>query len=899
MTLLVAWRFGGGAEAKPAPPFAPSAAPVSEKASSPNEAGRASLRGDAYETTLRLVDAIADARVVAPTTSFSDQLLALHWRKMKPPFSPARSDALRYVFSIALRTSKSETQWSMPASQGKAWTPDARVWNMNEGSFDQRESLVATAPSMFTFRVKVPPSARLSFAQGTINATRGATVHVVSIVDSEGKVHEVCRHRLAPALARRWVDRVCDLAPFAGQIVDLRLATEIASVTKEEQRATPAREHEGPRAPDGGVDRDAGAPEDGLTLPAVPVALWGNPELLGKGVPRIAYNVLWIVVDALRPDVIASFHDDADDATKQAAAYPPLEALLPKVPDLVPSIEDLASRGVRFTHAYSAGSWTRPGTLAMLSGARSGELGVDTQSWVLRPADVQRFYASDPPLLPLLLRRQGAASRAFVNNYFMVGVAPVGVDMGFERVDDHRYRTRDTLEITKDATQWMRENHDRRFFAFVNYNSPHEPYEPEPRLVKRVPAPPLGPKDPVARLYMAEAAKDDEAIGVLMKTIDELGLRERTIVIVTADHGETMSSAHVGTSALDKMPVRYHHAVSNYEETTRIPIIVVAPGLLPAGAVVRDRVRNVDIAPTLLELLGLEMPSRMSGKSLVDLTKGKKELEERVIVSEGRGTRAILRGRYRLLVREGAAKTTYIGDRAVTVNEELFDLSTDPGERHDIATSKPDLVLEMRARLTAALANVPVAGSREISAPAESQRLPVIHLRFAAGSSPHRVSGTILVGDKKTKPKTVDVTPVGMGRDSFKSDGMRIELAVSMNASSAPGLDIVVDPPVTPVSWDLYLDDAPWPEEAVFGGPFGLTAPSLRKGILSDEARFAAYAPMPPPIDPTRDFGLFVSRERSDGAENVRETTDEGAEEMARLLREWGYAHGSANPAAP
>src|SRR5205823_14491289 len=141
-------------------------------------------------------------------------------------------------------------------------------------------------------------------------------------------------------------------------------------------------------------------------------------------------------------------------------------------------------------------------------------------------------------------------------------------------------------------------------------------------LAARVPPPPAGPADKIVRLYMAEAAKDDEAIGVLMKTIDDAGLRERTIVVVTADHGETLSSAHSGTSGLDKMPIRYHHAVSNFEETTRVPIIVVAPGLLPEGREVKERVRNVDLAPTLVELLGLESHPRMSGKSLVALARG-------------------------------------------------------------------------------------------------------------------------------------------------------------------------------------------------------------------------------------------------------------------------------------
>ena len=116
----------------------------------------------------------------------------------------------------------------------------------------------------------------------------------------------------------------------------------------------------------------------------------------------------------------------------------------------------LDGRSLSFLHAYSGGSWTRPGTLSMLAGEHSSELGLPTLPWVLPPNDVARFYASSPPLLPLLLQKNGYVTRAFVNNYFMVGYAPVGVDMGFERVDDHRYRTRDTLEITKSATEWLR-----------------------------------------------------------------------------------------------------------------------------------------------------------------------------------------------------------------------------------------------------------------------------------------------------------------------------------------------------------------------------------------------------------------------------------------------------------
>lgn len=924
MAGLVAWRAGGGAEGAAAPPRLSEGDAGRAGGSAVAVAGTAAGSAEGYEVAARLVEMVQSARIDAPADPAADAIFASHWRKMRSPWLPPGGAASRHVTSIALRTSATETQWAMPAGAGRQWAPDARVWNMNEGSFDQRDALVAPAPSAFTFRVSVPAGARLTFAEGTVNAMRDAVVFVVTVVDAKGTAHEVHRHRLPPAAARRWTDASADLGAFAGQSVEVRLATEVAPATEEEARAAAkakaaARAAERRAAADAGAGGaaaargatgttgttataatggDAGAPKpDLLGLPGVPVTLWGNPTLLAKTTPRVPYNVLFIVVDALRPDVIASFHDDADDDAKARAPSPPLEAWLPKVPGVTPAIDALAKKGVRFTRAYSAGAWTRPGTLAMLSGARSSELGLDTLSWVLRPPAPARFYASDPPLLPLALRRRGVTTHAFVNNYFMVGYAPVGIDMGFEHVADHRYRTRDTLEITEDASRFIRESKDTRFFLFVNYNSPHEPYDPPEHLLARIPPPPAGPADEIARLYMAEAAKDDEAIGRLVDALAEAGLRERTIIVITADHGETLSSAHQGVSALDKMPVRYHHAVSNYEETSRVPILIVAPGLLPEDRAVAARVRNVDIAPTLVELLGMEPHPRASGASLVALAKGQKEAEERVVVTEGRGTRGIIHGRHRLLVREGLARTTTVGERTVTVSEELFDLVDDPGERVDLAPSKPELVAEMRARLDAALKNARVAGSAPAASGAGSgNELPRIALRFVSAASPRRVAGKLVIGDATTKARSFTVEPVELGHDAFKTDGTRVEVAFTTIASAPVGFDVVVDPPGAPVTWELYSDDRPWPEAAVFGGPFGLAAPRLAKGIATDDARRLADARLLPPIDPRRDSGLFVIRDRRAepaGAGEGAAAGDEGAEEMARLLREWGYAHGS------
>lgn len=873
--LVVAWRVGGGAEEPAAPPRPAAFAPTDGGAPA----------GAEYEAHLRLVEAAKDARFSFPNEGEHRRVLKAHWRRQRPPFVALAGDAERFISSVSLRAGASEAQYAMALGvDGGTWAPDARIWNMNEGSYDQRESIVAPGRGSVSFKVTVPPGARLSFAEGTLNAIDRSAVFAVRVVDARGAAHEVYRHELPPAAARHWTEASCDLSPFAGQEIELVLENDVA-------RATPsppiARE---PRAAGGEVRStvDAGVVrEEVLTAPGAPVALWGNPTILGRVKPAAPYNVLWIVVDALRPDVLASFHDDEEDAAKAGAPWPPLEAMLPKIPGLTPALDALAERAVRFTHAYSAATWTRPGTLAMLSGARSSELGIDTTIFIPTREEVARFYASDPPLLSLALRRRGVTTRAFVNNYFMVGYAPIGVDMAFERVVDHRYRTRDTAAITEDARRFLAENASTRFFAFVNYNSPHEPYEPPAEHLARVTASPAAPKDDVARLYMAEAAKDDEAIGQLLAALDTAGLRDKTIVVVTADHGETMSSAHSGTSGLDRTPIRYHHSVSNFEETTKVPILIAAPGLAPRA--VKARVRTTDLAPTVLELLGFEAHPRMSGRSLVALAKGAAEPEERVVVSEGRGTRAIMHGRHRLIVREGQGRIVIQKGRTRETDVELYDLVDDPGERNDLAPRHPELVAEMKARLAAALENVAVAGSSA----AEAAAPPTLHLRFAGGARARRVSGTITVGDGRApKPPSFEVKPVELGREAFKVTGSDVELAFRTNPEAVVGFDLVVDPPATPLGWKLWLDDQSWPDDAVFGGPFGLLAPALRSGVAGDEARRAAAAWTIPTIDARRDVGLFVARERAGEGAGASESSDEGAEETARLLREWGYARG-------
>lgn len=887
-----ACRYGGSRDPVLPPPRADAPAASSNHAptiaaappSPSGDAGAAATGAQgpsgssAYGVTARFVELVKDARYDVPKQREGLIALAAHWRKMNVPWLGLPAAIAPRVTSIAVRASASEVQWTTPASSGKTWTPDARVWNMNEGSFDQREALFAPPPGVVSFNVTVPPGGALSFSPLVLNpASNAAVAFQISVVDGQGAEHEVYAQRFGAAESRRWNDATADLSRFAGQRVELRWKTQLES------------------------------PTDGKPLAAtsgLPLALWGTPTLLGRNA-ELPYNLLWIVVDALRPDVIASFHDDAEDSAKLRAKFPPLDALLPKVPGLMPSIDALAADSVFFRHAYSAAPWTRPGTIAMLAGARSSEVGISPLNWVLTDAAVQRYYRTDTPLLPLVLRKHGVATRAFVNNFFMIGYAAVGVDMGFERILDHRYRTKDTAEITKDAIAWLDANKEQRFFVFCNYNSPHDPYEPPETFKKRVPGPPDGPKDAAIRLYMAEAAKDDEAIGDLVKALERLELRKNTLIVITADHGETLSSAHAGTSQLDHMPIRYHHAVSNFEETTHVPIVLSLPGVLDARSV-DARVRNTDIAPTVLDLERIEAHPRMSGQSLVTLARGGKEADERVIVTEGRGTKTILWGKYRLIVREGAAMTTYYGEQAVVSQEELFDLEDDPGERHNLAHDRRELVAELRARLDAAMKNEPAADAKlpatqaMAPTPGKGPAAPqadrsTIRLRFAGGGEPRRVVGTVTVTSPQgTAAPVVNVSPVLVGKEAIRRNGSTFELAFLTARDAIVGVDLHVEPPQALLAWKFFLDDKPWPTERVFAGPFGIAAPRLRDGIGNDDARNEAYSPRVPEVDPVRDLGLFVTRDRgASAAAPVRNLSAQGADEMNRLLQQWGYAHGS------
>ncbi|MCP5057789.1 MAG: sulfatase-like hydrolase/transferase [bacterium] len=372
-----------------------------------------------------------------------------------------------------------------------------------------------------------------------------------------------------------------------------------------------------------------------------------------------------------------------------------------------PALETLAERGVRFTSAYSASASTGPSHATLFTSLHPARHGVLKNGLSL--ADGRETLAER-------LKGEGFQTAAVVSSFVLN--AKFGLAQGFDHYDDAFAPEEATATLaeweghavpgsfdrrgdhtTEHALRWLREERDPTlpFFLFVHYFDPHLPYTPpEPfdsRFVEKLPAS-AGQLEKVVARYDGELAFVDNAVGTLLRGLEDLGLDDATLVIVTGDHGEgLMKHGMLG------------HAVHLYEESVRVPLLMRWPGRLPRGHSVSGPVAAIDIAPTALELLGIEPPRGLEGESLALAARGEADLDpERPIYLHRRTyDSAWVADMGRLYVngsqsgiRQGRWK--YIeGDLLKT--RELFDLEADRGEQRNLASSRPEKARELASRL--------------------------------------------------------------------------------------------------------------------------------------------------------------------------------------------------------
>ncbi|MGH0031395.1 MAG: sulfatase [Myxococcota bacterium] len=397
-------------------------------------------------------------------------------------------------------------------------------------------------------------------------------------------------------------------------------------------------------------------------------------------------SVFLVVVDTLRADRLSCYAADAP---------------------ATPHVDALARDGVRFAQAQAMASWTLPSMAALLTSRWPRELGMieraDDPKWPERVRQQRRLHRmplrEDVDTLAGRFRDAGFATAAFVNQPLL---AP---RRGFDRGFDHWLqasgagRVVPRRELGPESRQrWGSLDHafandallvdafeqwlgaappDAPVFAWIHLLTPHRPY---------LPAEGFAPEgDDPAALYDAEVRAVDSLVGRLRRAIETRRGGEAPVLAFTSDHGEAFGEHG-----------EREHGNTLHAEVMRVPLLLVAPESLSAGRVVDAVAPAIDLAPTLLELAGLPVPSSMRGGSLLARIAGGED--PRPVLAEGMlygpSERAWIEGGWKLLVDEAEPRPA------------LYALGDDPQERSDLAPREPDRVAAMRARMAAFLADL-------------------------------------------------------------------------------------------------------------------------------------------------------------------------------------------------
>lgn len=381
-------------------------------------------------------------------------------------------------------------------------------------------------------------------------------------------------------------------------------------------------------------------------------------------------NVILYVVDALRADRLSLYGYERPTS---------------------PSLETVARHGVVFLNAYAPGPNTMGSIPSLLTSLYPWQLGGH-----LRPS-------ADVPTRPLaeVFRAAGYETGAFQANFLLIG--PLGFDRGFETYEVLREVTptgprrvnAEALHVR--VLEWIRAHRERPFFLYVQSLDVHDPYDPPPPFRGRfsdgeavaAPENPASIRGGDARLvpaaeegiralveglhperYDDSVAYADHEIGNLLTALGALGIRERTAIVVTADHGESLGAGG-----------RYLHGHSLREELIHVPLVLGLPWMRD-GVRIGDVVSLMDVAPTVLELAGLAVPPDYLGRSLFEAsnpTEPAAAMGARLTGLGGADAKPV-----EWYVREGPWKLKTDGERL-----QLFHLPGDRDEAEDMSARRP------------------------------------------------------------------------------------------------------------------------------------------------------------------------------------------------------------------
>lgn len=386
----------------------------------------------------------------------------------------------------------------------------------------------------------------------------------------------------------------------------------------------------------------------------------GLMAAVGCGSSEAPPNVLLVTFDTTRADYLSVYGG----------------------PAATPSLEQLASEGWVFEQAFSPVPITLPAHSSIMTGKVPFAHGVrDNGLFELMEEQVT---------LAELLKDQGYATAAAVGSFPVT--SKFGIDQGFDLFDEDlngpfedyfgrrvvekrrlHFDERPAGRVNEPLLAWLQQRQSGPFFAWAHYFDPHFPHTPPPPFNQ------LYAHD----LYAGEIAYADASLGVLLQSLKDQGIYDQTLIVVTADHGEGRGEHNEST-----------HSLLAYNSTLHVPLVVKPPKSAleraPAGTRVPTRVGLVDIFPTILAWVGVEVPDGVQGQPLDAVAEPRSPpAKDRVIYAETLSPR--------LHHEWGELRALFVGDLKYIhgPRPELFDLVNDPAELNDLLGRRP----EDRARL--------------------------------------------------------------------------------------------------------------------------------------------------------------------------------------------------------
>lgn len=427
-------------------------------------------------------------------------------------------------------------------------------------------------------------------------------------------------------------------------------------------------------------------------LAALGVVLAGTTTILlvrgGSQSSGTGHNVILISIDTLRADRLGCY-GSASSRT--------------------PEIDRLAGEGVRFANATSSCPLTLPSHSTMLTGCYPFVHGArDNGDFRLHPNNVS---------IAERLRDAGFATAASVGAFVLN--REFGANQGFDVYEDVRGGDAGAMggegsdselradQVCDRALRMLRDNAQRRFFLFVHFFDPHFPYDPPAPYATQFPD-----------RYLGEIAFVDSQIARIRAELTRLGLDRKTLVVLTSDHGEGLGEHDEDT-----------HGVYLYNATLHVPLILWAPGRLPAGKVVDAPVRLVDVAPTILDFLREPPLQTAQGRSLLPAARGGRLASAPAYAESLQGMHNFGFSPIRALREDG---WKYIH----APKAQLYNLAEDPNELRNLAAEQPERVQAMRDALRRIVETTPaiegVAGGRVALSDESVRRLQT--LGYAGGS---------------------------------------------------------------------------------------------------------------------------------------------------------------------